>query len=152
MPADRSRRLSPRYVLGEFLVDTTFPELAQKLDPTPTQLSNLERLAAVIERINDQFPARWKVLSGYRDQVLNEACRQAGLPASLDSLHLEGCAADIEPHGGEFDLEAVYEWVRDTSKKDLDVHEAVFYPLKGFIHIGVEDPKRPTQKRVLMRT
>lgn len=149
---ERNRRLSRHHVLGDFLVDDTFPDLAKRLAPDEVQLANLERLAQVIERIADQFPAQWKVLSGYRDPVLNEACRQAGLPASLDSLHLDGCAADIEPHGGDFDLETVYEWVRDTSRVDLDVHEAVFYPLKGFIHIGVENKKRPTAKRILMRT
>jgi uncharacterized protein YcbK (DUF882 family) len=152
MPAERGKRLSKHWTLGDFLVDSTFPELAVMLDPDEKTTRNLERLANVIEKINEKFPSSWSVLSGFRDQRLNEACRQAGLPASVNSLHLSGCAADIQPSGTELDLEAVFEWVREQSRSDLAVHEAVFYPIKNFIHIGVEDRENPTPKRILMRT
>ena len=150
--ADRALRLSKHYVLGDLLVDSTFPDLALILDPTPKQLENLQRLTALIDKIVDQFPPKWTVLSGYRDERLNEACRKAGLPASIESLHLFGCAADIQP-SEDVDLEAVYEWIAHRSKSaDLAVHEAVYYPNKGFIHVGVENPERPSQKRIIMRT
>lgn len=152
MPANRERRLSRRYVLGDLLVDSTFPELALMLDPDEKTVKNLERLSAVLERIADKFPPAWTILSAYRDVRLNEACRQAGLPASLNSLHLSGCAADIQSSDADVDLEAVFEWVRDQSRLDLAVHEAVFYPMKGFIHVAVEDRDNPTPKRILMRT
>ncbi len=151
MAVDRAQKLSEHYALGDFLVDVTFPALAKELAPDEATIKNLGRLADTIERLVAEFPGEWKVLSGYRDVKLNEACRNAGLPASVDSLHLTGCAADIEPQG-DVDLEAVFEWVTEQAKTDLAVHEAVFYPLKGFIHIGVEDERRPTAKRFLMRT
>lgn len=149
--ADRAQKLSEHYALGDFLVDSTFPALAKELSPDAATIANLGRLASTIERLIEAFPGEWKVLSGFRDVKLNEACRGAGLPASVDSLHLTGCAADIEPQG-DVDLEAVFEWISEHAKGDLAVHEAVFYPLKGFIHIGVEDERRPTAKRFLMRT
>jgi uncharacterized protein YcbK (DUF882 family) len=152
MPADRERRLSKQYVVGDFLVDSTFPELAVQLEPDERTLKNLERLATLIDRISEKFPSSWSVLSGFRDTRLNEACRKAGLPASVSSLHLSGCAADIKPNDAELDLEAVFEWVREQSRSDLAVHEAVFYPNKNFIHIAVEDRENPTPKRILMRT
>lgn len=152
MPADRERRLSRHFALGDLLVDSTFPELAKLLDPDPKSLKNLERLATILDRIVDKFSPRWTVLSGFRDPRLNDACRQAGLPASVNSLHLAGCAADIKPADREVDLEAVFEWVREQSRQDLAVHEAIFYPIKNFIHVAVEDRELPTPKRILMRT
>ncbi len=152
MAADRTLRLSKHYVLGDLLVDATFPDLARQLDPEPKCLENLTRLTALLDRIVDQFPPVWTVLSGYRDERLNEACRNAGLPASIESLHLFGCAADIQP-GEEVDLESVYEWITLSSRSGgLPVHEAVYYPNKGFIHIGVENTELPTAKRIIMRT
>jgi uncharacterized protein YcbK (DUF882 family) len=152
MAADRSLRLSKHYVLGDFLIDSTFPDLAKLLDPGTKSLENLKRLTALIDRIVDQFPPKWTVLSGYRDERLNEACRTAGLPASIDSLHLFGCAADIQP-SDEVDLESVYEWITHHSRAgDLQVHEAVYYPNKGFLHVGVENPEHPSAKRIIMRT
>lgn len=152
MAVDRTQRLSSHYLLGDLLVDETFPELATVLVPNAVQIANLQRLAALLEDIRVQFPGPWRVLSGYRDLTLNEACRKAGLPASIDSLHLSGCAADLMPEDADYDLEAVFEWVRDRARKELAVHEAVYYPLKGFIHFAVEDPTRPGKKRILMRT
>lgn len=153
MAADRTLRLSKHYTLGDLLVDSTFPDLASQLDPSEAQLDNLKRLTAMIDQIVDQFPPAWKVLSGYRDETLNDACRNAGLPASIESLHLFGCAADIEPTGDEVDLESVYEWISQQSRAGtLAVHEAVYYPNKGFIHVAVESHEKPTAKRILMRT
>ena len=42
--ADRSLRLSKHYVLGDFLVDSTFPDLALILEPTPKTVDSLMRL------------------------------------------------------------------------------------------------------------
>ena len=150
MPVDRARALSKHYVLDELLVDATFPELAAKLDPGALELANLGRLTALLERISARFPPKFSVLSGYRDDALNEACREAGLPASLNSLHLSGCAADVQP-GEDVDLEAVFDWLQ-IAAEDLGLHEAVYYPKKGFIHVAVVDHDRPTPRRILMRT
>lgn len=152
MPANRERKLSRHYALGDLLVDSTFPELAVQLDPDEATLKNMERLTAVLDRVVDKFPPAWVIVSGYRDERLNEACRVAGLPASINSLHLRGCAADIQPKDVDVDLEAVFEWLREQSRIDLAVHEAVFYPLKNVIHVAVEDRDNPTPKRILMRT
>lgn len=153
MPADRQLALSKHYVLGDFLIDSTFPDLALLLEPNAKTLENLKRLTATIDRIVDQFPPKWRVLSGYRDERLNEACRKAGLPASIESLHLSGCAVDIQPADEDCDIEGVFDWITHQSKSgELAVHEAVYYPNKGFIHVGVENREQPTQKRIIMRT
>src|SRR5262245_58362854 len=123
MPADRGRRLSKHFTLGDFLVDSPFPELAVMLDPDDQSLTNLDRLAQLLDRIVEKFPPSWVVLSGFRDRRLNDACRQAGLPASVNSLHLNGCAADIQSKDFELDPEITFEWLREQAR-ELAVHEA----------------------------
>lgn len=150
MPADRTRPVSRHYSLGDLLVDSEFPQLADLLDPDEPTLDNLGRLTAVLDHICERFPGGFDILSGYRDGTLNDACRNAGLPASVDSLHLVGCAADIRAKDDEVDLEAVFEWLREAATK-ISLHEAVFYPKKGFIHVAVVDHEKPTAKRILMR-
>ena len=150
MPADRSRALSQHYVLGDVLVDSTFPELADTLDPSVEVLVNLGRLTKLLDQIAERFPPRFEVMSGFRDERLNDACREAGLPASVNSLHLTGCAADIMPGSDDLDPEVVFEWLRSTAD-ELALNEAVYYPKKGFIHVAVVDHDRPTPRRILMR-
>ncbi len=152
MPINREHPLSQHFLLKDLLVDATFPELALALAPDDTVMMNLARLTELIERIVERFPPRWEVLSGYRDERLNEACRKAGMPASVNSLHLRGCAADIRPVSEDVDLELVFDWIQEASKEALPVHEAVYYPNKGFIHVAVQDRDHPTAKRILMRT
>lgn len=149
MGADRSRSLSRHYLLGDFLNDATFPALAAQLDPPMEVLANLGRLAAVIDAIVDRFPPKFEILSGYRDARLNDACREAGLPASVASLHLSGCAADVRPVA-DVDPEAIFDWLRDHAEQ-IHLHEAVYYPKKGFIHVSVVDHEHPTSRRILMR-
>ncbi|MEE2904134.1 MAG: D-Ala-D-Ala carboxypeptidase family metallohydrolase [Myxococcota bacterium] len=151
MPPDPERKLSRHFKLGDLLVDSTFPELARQLDPGVEILGNLGRLTALMDQISDQFSTKLEVLSGYRDERLNDACREAGLPASVNSLHLSGCAADIRPTELEVDIEEIFDWV-EKQAENLSVHEAVFYPKKEFIHVAVADPEKPTLRRILMRT
>jgi uncharacterized protein YcbK (DUF882 family) len=151
MPVDRTRKLSKHFVLGDMLVDPTFPDLAAQLEPDARSMKNLERLTSLLDRIVDQFPPGLEILSGYRDRRLNDACRKAGLPASVKSLHLSGCAADVKHRDSNLDPEIIYEWLQSRST-ELLLHEAVFYPMKGFIHVAVEDREMPTAKRILMRT
>jgi len=151
MGTDRSHNLSRHYALSELLVDSNFPQLAAELDPPSGILDNLSRLTSVMDEICDQFPSKFEVLSGYRDARLNNACIEAGLPASVNSLHLSGCAADIRAASDEIDLEEVFDWL-EREADTLHVHEAVYYPKKDFIHVAVVDPDNPSLKRILMRT
>ncbi len=150
MPPDKTRQISRHFSLGDLLVDSSFPELADQLDPDADIVDNLGRLTALLDQICDRFPPGFEVLSGYRDQPLNDACREAGLPASVNSLHLHGCAADVRPRGEDIDPETVFEWLRERSP-ELSLHEAVYYPKKGFIHVAVLNHDAPTPKRILMR-
>lgn len=150
MAIDRERHLSEHFALGAFLVDETFPELAEQLDPSADVLSNLERLARTLDRLEARFPGGWAVRSGYRDTRLNDACRERGLPASVESLHLFGCAADCAPAGGQ-DLEAVFDWLSEVGHGGLDLQEAVYYPNKGFIHLAVPHPEFRRPRRFIMR-
>ena len=151
MPAESEKKLSEHYRLGDFLVDATFPELAAQLDPNENVMKNLAKLTLIMDQICDKFPSDFQVLSGYRDERLNDACRAAGLPASLNSLHLAGCAADIRATSDELDLEDVFNWI-EKEADTLQVHEAVYYPKKDFIHVAIADPENPSLKRILMRT
>ena len=150
MAVDRTRPISRHYALGDLLVDSTFPKLADQLEPGEPIQDNLGRLTALLDQICDRFPPGFEVLSGYRDHALNDACREAGLPASVKSLHLHGCAADVRPINEEVDPETVFEWLRERSD-ELSLHEAVYYPKKGFIHVAVVYHDAPTPKRILMR-
>ena len=151
MPVDPERKLSRHFKLGDLLVDSTFPELAEQLDPGVEELGNLGRLTALMDQIADKFATQLEVLSGYRDKRLNDACREAGLPASLNSLHLSGCAADIRPKELDIDIEEIFDWV-EKQAESLSIHEAVYYPKKEFIHVAVADPEKPSLRRILMRT
>ncbi len=152
MAQDRARFVSKHYRLGDFLVDAQFSDLAERLMPGTKEVENLERLGQLIDRIVDHFPSGWRVISGYRNLELNEACRKAGRPASVHSLHLEGCAADLQPADENLDLEAVFEWIREHSHRDLPVHEAVYYPMKKMIHVAVVCNEKPSPRRFLTRT
>ncbi|MBK8013777.1 MAG: hypothetical protein IPK13_20810 [Deltaproteobacteria bacterium] len=149
--ADRSRHISRRFTLGDFLVDRTFPDLAAVLEPTEAHIRNLSRLATVLDVLVDEFGGEWVILTGFRDAALNHACRRAGMPASVESLHLDGCAADVKPDPS-VDLERVYRWIGERTRPDLSIHEAVYYPKKGFMHLAVESDVRPSAKRIIMRT
>ncbi len=150
MSADRAQSLSKHFCLGDLLVDDSFPELAQALDPDPTLIAHLGRLARVLDCIYDNFEGGWTVQSGYRDAALNDACREKGLPASVDSLHLLGCAADLAPIESQ-DLEQVFDWISAQAHAGLELQEAVYYPKKGFIHVAVPHPDFQRPRRFIMR-
>lgn len=150
LAVDRSDQLSRHFTLGQFLVDETFPELAAALSPSDEVLESLTRLARVLDAVEDEQPGGWRVRSGYRDKALNTACRDMGMPASIESLHLLGCAADVEPMGDQ-DLERLFDWISVHVHQDLDLQEAVYYPRKGFIHIAVPHPEFKRPRRFIMR-
>ncbi len=147
---DHEQSLSKHFPLKALLVDESFPEMAAELEPDEATLGNLKRLTEILELVCAEFEGGWTVRSGYRDKALNEACRQKGLPASVDSLHLLGCAADLAPDADQ-DLEAVFDWLSALGRQGAEIQEAVYYPKKGFIHIGVpsSDVKQP--RRFIMR-
>ena len=124
--------------------------LADKLEPDTVVLANLGRLTALLDVICEAFPPKFEVLSGFRDDTLNNACIEAGLPASVKSLHLTGCAADIRP-GAEVYTDSVWDWIEENAEK-IGAHEAIFYPNKDFIHVAVADHDQPGPRRILMRT
>ncbi len=151
MAIDRGFRLSRHFVLADLLVDPTFPDLALALEPGAEALENLRRLARMLDALSDRFPPGFDVMSGFRDARLNDACQRVGLPASKDSQHLWGCAADVRPRDRDLDPETIYDWMK-LDGGEIGLHEAVYYPLKGFIHVAVDNPAHPTPKRILMRT
>jgi hypothetical protein len=139
------------FALETFLVDRRFPTLAEKLRPDELAIANLSRLSGVLDRLVDQFPGPWCVSSGFRDAQLNGALRKEGLLASMDSLHLYGCAVDLTIDNPEFDLEAPFEWLKVESRRDLPVHEAILYPAKRLLHVAVKIPRLSTSRRFLTR-
>jgi uncharacterized protein YcbK (DUF882 family) len=83
------------------------------------------------------------LLSGSRSPSYNEGVRRRGLPASRDSLHTEGLAADLAfPRDL---LEPLWLGIRD-----LDCCGAGYYAREGFLHVDVGRPRfwEPSTSRV----
>src|SRR5262249_28351902 len=83
------------------------------------------------------------LLSGFRSPSYNDGVRRRGLPASRDSLHTEGIAADLAfPRDL---LEPLWLGVRD-----LGCCGAGYYAREGFLHVDVGLPRywEPSTSRV----
>ncbi len=83
------------------------------------------------------------LLSGFRSPSYNDGVRRRGLPASRDSLHTEGLAADLAfPRDL---LEPLWFGIRE-----LDCCGAGYYAREGFLHVDVGRPRywEPSTSRV----
>ena len=70
------------------------------------------------------------VISGYRSAITNILLRKRGRPASKNSYHLQGKAADIRIPGRQLSV------LRNVSMQ-LKRGGVGYYPLSGFLHVDV---------------
>ena len=134
-------RLTDNFVLSEFAVSSSFPELVR---PVPAVfLPKVRRLAVLLEGIRAKSGHPIRILSGYRPPALN---REVG--GSPTSQHLSAEAVDIRfimPTGSTERLGLVELAVAaaDLVNRGSDVGQVIVYPLQGFVHIALPSPRYP---------
>ena len=82
--------LSPHFSLAELVASQVGTRKGIDNAPTPAIVTNLTRLAALLEQVRALVGAPIAISSGYRSPALNKAVGGAG-----NSAHVLGLAADI---------------------------------------------------------
>lgn len=83
-------QLSENFLLEEFVNSDIAARKGINNDPSPNIISNLGRLAQLLEQVRKMVGRPITITSGYRCPELNKAV--GGQP---NSQHMQGCAADI---------------------------------------------------------
>lgn len=128
-------KLTEHFTLDEFLVSETAARLGIDNTPTPEVLSNLTRLATVLEDVRARLGKPIIITSGYRSPELNKAVPGS----SWKSMHQYGLAADFICPGFGSPL-YVCRAIADTNiQYDQLIHE-----FGNWVHFGlsVGAPKR----------
>jgi len=86
--------LSPHFTLAEFVESQTATRKGIDNTPTPSVITSLARVAAVLEQVRALVGGPITVSSGYRCAALNKA-----VGGAANSAHLLGLAADITAPG-----------------------------------------------------
>ena len=134
------RKLTTRYWLSDLTQSNTADRLG--IDNSPYALqhqSNLEHLAAVLERIYDTI-GPFTVASGFRSDKLNSA-----IPgSSTSSLHLSGMAVDINPRMNYEDF-----WIKlyDSPLRDQLGEITLKHPTQN-LHISLPTHNIQGQARI----
>ena len=111
-----------------------------KNDPTPDVISNLTRLAGLLEQIRKHLNKPISINSGYRCPELNQA-----VGGQKASQHLLGCAADIRVSGMTPD-----EVVRAVIASDLG-YDQVIREFDRWTHISIpNEAARSPRKQALI--
>lgn len=128
---DKALKLSKNFTLGEFVVSMSFKVLAEKIEPTAQQISNLMILCAFgLQPIRDKY-GEVIITSGLRSKELN-----AMLGGVDSSQHVDGSAVDFQIIGQ--DMQQVYWYLHPIWPGEL-----IYYKKKGHIHIAL--PKYGTK-------
>tara|TARA_R100001129_G_scaffold186658_1_gene179776 strand:+ start:8090 stop:8524 length:435 start_codon:yes stop_codon:yes gene_type:complete len=83
-------QLTPNFSLEELTASQIASRRGIDNTPNSVQLSNLRRLATLLQEVRDYFNVPIFINSGFRCKELNQAVN-----SSSSSQHLLGCAADI---------------------------------------------------------
>jgi len=87
-------RLTANFTLEELTASGTASRLGIDNTPDDVQLSNLRRLAYMLQELRNMFDAPIFINSGFRNKELNRA-----LGSKDSSQHMKGCASDIRVSG-----------------------------------------------------
>ena len=91
------------------------------------------KLIQILEQIENHFGVDTiELISGYRSPELNATLKKSGDKVAMESLHMEGKAADI--HIDEITEEAIVKYARSLKAGGVG-----FYPAQDFVHIDVGD-------------
>jgi zinc D-Ala-D-Ala carboxypeptidase len=128
-------RLSPHFTLAEM---TATQVRGFDNTPGPTELRNLRRTCAVLERVRLEF-GPWHVTSGFRSEYVNRV-----IGGAVKSRHMDGLAAD------GFPLRSV-SW-RDVVEfiRTLPDCDQVIYEFGRWLHIGLALEGAPPRQQALM--
>jgi uncharacterized protein YcbK (DUF882 family) len=131
-------KLSKNFRLDEFAVSKTYPELAEKIEFSYTDVLALELLAhKLLQPIRDKF-GPLEILSGKRSPELNDA-----VGGSKMSDHLESAAADITPK--LFEAKHIFRWVVEDNP--LPYRQSIYYPSQKFVHLSINLPWREVKHK-----
>ena len=87
-------QLTPNFTLEELTASGTAARLGINNIPNAVEISNLRRLAYMLQELRNMFDAPIFINSGFRNKELNQA-----VGSSSSSQHLKACAADIRVSG-----------------------------------------------------
>ena len=87
-------QLTPNFTLEELTASGTAARLGIDNTPNAVEISNLRRLAYMLQELRNMFDAPIFINSGFRNKELNQA-----VGSSSSSQHLKACAADIRVSG-----------------------------------------------------
>ena len=134
-------RITKNFIWKEVLSTDLIP--GYYVHPTLQQIFCYKVLfERLIQPIRDRF-RRIRITSGLRDEVVYQALRKAGYPASARSDHFAWChlnpigsgAVDFIPL--DSDLFEVHRFIyQKVVKGEWDVNQLILYPEQGFIHIS----------------
>ena len=128
-------RLSPHFTLAEFTRSDKAIELGEPNQPTRAHLSNLQRLAAGLEKVRAICGDRpVTITSGYRNPKVNKVV--GGVPTSAHAL---GHAADFRVSG--LSPMAAARLIRDS---DLVFDQLILETSRNIVHISF-DPRQRRQ-------
>ena len=135
------KNITKNFVWKEILTSESLP--GYQIIPTPQQIFCYRTLfESLVQPIRNQF-GRIKITSGLRDEVIYQALRKRGYPASPRSDHFAWCnlnpigsgAVDFTPL--DADLFEVHRFIyRKVIEGTWDVNQLIIYPEMGVIHIS----------------
>ena len=112
-------KLSKNLSLAEVVRSETAKRLNIDNNPTKEHLENLKTIAEkVFQPIRDHFNCPIHVSSGYRSENLNRAIR-----GSKMSLHMKGCALDIDMDFTNVSNKEVFDFIKDNLEFDTLIWE-----------------------------
>jgi uncharacterized protein YcbK (DUF882 family) len=134
-------QLTPNFSLEELTASGTAARLGIDNTPNDVQLSNLRRLAYMLQELRNMFDAPIFINSGFRNKELNQA-----VGSSSSSQHLKACAADIRV-SGYTPREAVRK-IRDSGIS----YDQVICEYDSWVHISVpnEAGKEPRKNALII--
>jgi zinc D-Ala-D-Ala carboxypeptidase len=134
-------QLTPNFSLEELTASGTAARLGIDNTPNDVQLSNLRRLAYMLQELRNMFDAPIFINSGFRNKELNQA-----VGSSSSSQHLKACAADIRVSGYT---------PREAVRKIIDSgisYDQVICEYDSWVHISVpnEAGKEPRKNALVI--
>lgn len=130
--------LSPHFRLSEFTLSQVATRRVIRNEPSEEQLTNLRRLAHVLEGVREALRVPLVISSGFRSRALNSA-----IGGSPGSAHLYGRAADFMALGS-LSPAAVVQLIVDAG--------IVFDQLideKSWVHLGLAPVGEAPRRQVL---
>jgi zinc D-Ala-D-Ala carboxypeptidase len=133
----KTYRLSKNFLLSEFVVSSLYPELANAITLSESEVMAIELLTIrCMQPIRDNF-GPIKILSGKRSAELNRA-----VGGSEYSDHLNASACDFLCTHETVSMNSVFEWMK-TRPDRVVFRQLLYYKSQNFIHISVRTPASP---------